>query len=807
MSDRMQRASRLFFFILYRVVQGLIFVGEKVKKVPVWITVIVQRASSRTIYLVKNLPYSKAKESARPIAIGLFKFIIFLLSYLIRGLVRLFILIVRLCISLITLPYRLLISLISVKLRYFVLGFIVCFIVLGVYQSYAIVKDLPRPSDIGKLNYPLSTHIYDRNGKLLYEVYHEQNRTPIRLRSLKPYIAQASIAIEDKDFYNHNGISIVSGVLRAVKDMVKTRTLQGGSTLTQQLVKSALLTPDRTVQRKIKEIVLALWTERLYSKDQILEMYLNQVPYGGSSYGIEEAAKTYYNKEAKDLSLDEAALLAGLPQAPTLYSPFTNPELAIERRNDVLDRMQQYGYISKKDHDKAVQAKLSITTLNTTIKAPHFVFYVKSELEKMYGTKQVEEGGMRVYTTLDLDVQEQAEKILKEELAKVTNLNVSNGAILVTKPGTGEILAMVGSENYFNAPYGAFNVTTALRQPGSSIKPLMYSVALEKGYTAATTIDDTPVTYPQLGGETYKPVNYDGRFHGKITLRQALANSYNIPAVRVLNTIGVSDFVNQAKEMGITTWNDPSRYGLSMTLGGVEVHMTDMATAFGVFANQGYRVNLQSVTKIEDYHGQTVFTAQTQKNRVMDAGVSYIISDILSDNFARLLAFGPHSALEIPGYKVAVKTGTTDEKKDNWTIGYTPDYLTAVWVGNNDNTPMNPYLSSGITGAAPIWNRVMKLVLSRSDASHAWFNQPETIVQKTCYFGRSEYFIKGTENFSSCNTPKSQPTKTTADAAPTPTSALQIPTSVPTSPVIADQNNKRGKKDDILYVPNNRHGD
>lgn len=643
--------------------------------------------------------------------------------------------------------------LISIKIKFFILGFVVCFIIFGVQQSYAFVTNLPSPSVIGKINYPLSTHIYDRNNKLLYEVYRDQNRTPIKLNEIPAYIYQATIAIEDKDFYHHNGISPISGMLRAIKEMIFGGKLQGGSTITQQLVKSALLTPERTLQRKFKEIILAIWTERLYSKNQILEMYLNQVPYGGSAYGIEEASRAYYGKRASDLTLSEAALLAGLPQAPSAYSPFVNPELALTRRNEVLSSMYKMGFVSKDEYQNAVKSKLVTIPSFTNIRAPHFVFYVKNTLETRYGMRQVEEGGLRVNTTLDINIQEKLQEILKEELDKVKHLNVTNGAILVTRPNTGEILAMVGSADYFASPSGAFNVTTALRQPGSSIKPVMYSLALQKGFTAASIIDDSPVVFNITGSEPYRPVNYDGRFHGKVTLRLSLANSYNIPAVRTLNALGVSEFIDYAKKMGIGTWNDPDRYGLSLTLGGGEVTMIDMARAFGVFANEGNRIDLRSVIKLEKVGGEFKEDFVSNQTKVIDDSVSYIISDILSDNTARQQAFGLNSQLEIPGYKVAVKTGTTDNKKDNWTIGYTPDYLVVVWVGNNDNQPMNPYLSSGVTGAAPIWNRTMTYLLSNNTEGNRWFVKPESVVEKSC-FGRVEYFIEGTEKGIVCQMPK-----------------------------------------------------
>ena len=632
------------------------------------------------------------------------------------------------------------------KLRYFIIGFVTASIIVGLNQAYFFVNSLPSPKSIGKVNYSLTTHILDRNGALLYDVYRDQNRTPIKLESLPKHIWEASIAIEDKDFFRHNGVSFVGGMARAARETFFTKKLQGGSTITQQLVKSALLSPERTIERKIKEIILALWAERLYSKERILEMYLNQVPYGGSAYGIEEASKAYFNKSARDLTISEAALLAGLPQAPSIYSPFVNPDLAKERRDDVLQHMLDQRYITKDEYSEAKDSPVVIAAPKTNIKAPHFVFYVKGELEKQFGIQTVEQGGLKVNTSLDLNLQQTIQEILVEELSKIRGLNVSNGAVLVTRPATGEVLAMVGSVDYFATPSGAFNATTALRQPGSSIKPVMYSLALTKGFTPATVLDDSPVTFSYPGGESYRPVNYDSRFHGRIPLRYALANSYNVPAVKTLNAVGVSNFVEHAKNMGISTWNDSSRFGLSLTLGGGEVKMTDMAKAFGVFANLGKRVELTPIVKVQNFSDDTIFESTPQSSKVLDDSVSYIISDILSDNAARQQAFGAHSALEIPGYKVAVKTGTTDSKKDNWTIGYTPEYLVAVWVGNNDNTPMNPALTSGITGAAPIWSKVMTYLLTNYSNKNSWFNRPDSVVEKSCYGGRTEVFIKGTES-------------------------------------------------------------
>lgn len=728
---------RGLFFILYQIVSFFITIGE--------ITEFCISFLLKTIWYIIQAPFTllwrhkgTAKNAAVRTTRGIRVLIGGILKFVLSTLNILFLL-----------PLRFISSLFSPELKAFIFGVALCFFGYFLYSSYSFVVKLPSPTDIGKLNYPLSTHMYDRNGKLLYEIYKDQNRTMTKLDTLPKYVYQATIAIEDKDFYSHDGVSLFGGILRAAKDTIMNKGLQGGSTITQQLVKSALLTPERTIERKLKEILLALWTEKLYTKNQILEMYFNQVPYGGSAYGIEEGSKTYFGKKAKDLTIAQAAFLAGMPQAPSLYSPYTNPGLAKNRRDEVLKKMYELGYITKVQKEDANKQELDVIPLLTNIKAPHFVFYVKSDLEQQYGIQRVEEGGLNVITSLDLDIQQEAEKIIKEELEKIANLNVSNAAMLVTKPSTGEILAMVGSGDYYAAPSGAFNVTTGFRQPGSSIKPITYALALEKGYTASTIIDDVPTAFGIPGAAPYVPVNYDGRFHGRVPFRYALANSFNIPAVKLLNSLGVDEMVSFAKKMGITTWNDSSRFGLSLTLGGGEVFMTDLATAYGTFANLGERVTVSGVKRIYDARNQTLFDSNPTKKRVVSEETSYILSDILADNFARRLAFGSRSALEIPGYKVAVKTGTTDMKKDNWTIGYTPDFVVSVWVGNNDNTPMNQYLASGITGAAPIWNRMMTFLLTKYGAH--WYEKPDDVVEKQCYFGKTEYFLRGTESKANCS--------------------------------------------------------
>ncbi len=648
------------------------------------------------------------------------------------------------------------------KIRYFFLGFLSAFLFLFLpIILYVWLNDLPSPKLLSAREIPQTTKIYDRSGQLLYEIYGDQNRTLVPLSEIPDSLKKATIAMEDKDFYRHGAINPLGGILRAMKEIVFSRKLQGGSTITQQLVKSALLSPERTIQRKTKEIVLAFWSERLYSKDEILEMYLNQVPYGGTAWGVEAASQTYFGKHVKDLSLAEAALLAGLPAAPTTYSPFgAHPELAKIRQEEVLKRMIEDKYLTPEEAQEAKEEKLTFATQKTDIKAPHFVMYVKDQLVKKYGEKMVEQGGLEVKTTLDLEIQEKAQEIVRNEVDGLKNLLVGNGATLITRPSTGEILAMVGSKDYFDQENdGNVNVTLALRQPGSAIKPINYALALENGLTPASILDDSPITYND-GLRPYAPVNYDGRFHGKVPLRYALANSYNIPAVKVLAQVGVKNMIALGQKMGITSWNDEARFGLSLTLGGGDVMMLDMAKVYGTLANNGKSTELTSIIEVKNSRGEILRGGGfPRENQAISPEIAFLISNILADNLARSAAFGPQSALIIPNHTVAVKTGTTNEKRDNWTIGYTPSYVVTVWVGNNNNSPMHPTLSSGITGAAPIWNKIMTYLLAgKEDES---FPKPENVVEtKICAVNgllpcdgcptRVEYFMKGTEPKFAC---------------------------------------------------------
>jgi penicillin-binding protein 1C len=611
------------------------------------------------------------------------------------------------------------------------------------------VKDLPSPKNLtSQENFSVSTQIFDRNGNILYEIYADENRTPINIEDLPDHVLQATIAIEDKKFYRHFGFDI-EGIIRAAKNNLTGDSVSGGSTITQQLVKNALLTPEKSIQRKIKEATLSVMTEIIYSKQEILEMYLNYISYGGTAVGIESASKKYFDKSAKDLTLAEAAVLAGLPQAPSLYSPFgSNPERAKNRQAEVLRRMAEEGFISPLEAENAKSETLEFALSKTDIRAPHFVFYVRDLLYEEYGEEMVEKGGLRVTTTLDIDLQEAAQASLSAEIDSLQRLRVGNGAAMVTKPNTGEILTMIGSKNYFNTEDdGQVNVTLAYRQPGSSIKPLVYATTFqEKTLNPGTLLLDIPTCFKLPNQADYCPKNYTGDFKGPISVRQSLGNSLNIPAVKTISTIDVPTFMDRAQKMGITGWNDASKYGPSIALGGGEVRMFDMAQTFGSLANLGIKVPLNPILKIENYKGETLKEFDTNKtledlsamqedeysirqgelDRAMDAAPAYLASHIMQDNTARVLAFGSHSQLVVRGQVVSAKTGTTNDLKDNWTIGFTPEFLTVSWVGNNDNTSMS-YVASGVTGAAPIFNDIMSYVLRNQEP--VWQEKPESVIK------------------------------------------------------------------------------
>jgi 1A family penicillin-binding protein len=637
--------------------------------------------------------------------------------------------------------------------------------VVGLIMFFWFSRDLPTPGKLSASNFSQSTKIFDRNDILLYDIYKDENRTYVTLDQIPKVLQEATIAIEDKNFYKNGGFSI-TGYLRAFRNAIlNMRIAGGGSTLTQQLVKNTLLTSEQTITRKIKEFILAIQVDRKYTKNQILELYFNATPYGGATLGIEAAAERYFGKKSKDLNLTESVILAGLAQSPTYYSPYgQNPKAYIERSQEVLRRMREDGYITKKQEADTTKnlPKVEFIRQVHAIKAPHFSFYVKDLLIKQFGENVVEQKGLQVTTTLDYKLEEKAEEIVKEEVANAKSLKVGNGASVVLDPKNGEILAMVGSKDFFDQSTagGQFNVITqSLRQPGSSIKPVTYATALEKGYTAATLIMDTPTTFPGGGNEKdYEPKNYDGKFHGPLQLRFALGSSINIPAVKLLALVGIKNMLETAYGMGISTLaptnDNVNRFGLSLTLGGGEVKPLELAAAYTAFANQGFKSEPVAILKVTDSKGKVLFERkEVVKKRVLSPEVAFIISHMLLDNNARLITFGVNSYLNVSGRTIAVKTGTTDDKRDNWTIGWTPNVLVATWVGNNDNSPMGD-VASGVTGAAPIWRRIILEALKNKPSED--FVKPDDVVAVTIdAFGgglpvdgqptRSEYFINGTQ--------------------------------------------------------------
>ena len=623
-------------------------------------------------------------------------------------------------------------------------------------------KDLPSPTKVVRRT-GYSSKVYDRNGNSLYDIYDDAIREPITVGDIPDYLKQATVAVEDKSFYSHSGIDLLTP-LRMIKNVFYFGKITGGSTITQQLVKNALLTTERSVTRKIKEAILSIQIDAKYSKDEILAMYLNEAPYGGNSWGVGPAATQYFGKAVKDLDLAESAILAGLPQLPSVYSPYSSrPTAYVDRTQHVLIRMMEDGYIDQATVDLTMEEvkNYKFASANSTIKAPHFVFWVKELLTNKYGADVVENGGLKITTTLDLELQQQAEKIVSEQIEASEKLKISNGAALILDPTNGQVLAMVGSRDYFSTKTGGnFNVVTqALRQPGSAIKPITYLAGLQRGMTAATMIMDVPVTFAGVGGQKdYNPQNYTGKFTGPISFRNALGNSINTVAVKILAKVGVKNMLTLAYNMGIITLEPTdenlSRFGLAVTLGGAEVKMIELASAYTAFANGGISMESIGILKVEDGSGRVLEEYKAPEGkRVMTEQEAFIVSNILSDNSARSMTFGAVNSLNISGYQVAVKTGTTNDLRDNWTIGWTPNLLTVVWVGNNDNSPMGK-VASGVSGAAPIWRKIMVYEMPKRNKQD--FSIPNKITQLDVdavsgysahdgFTSKKEYFVDGTQ--------------------------------------------------------------
>ncbi|MBI2635091.1 MAG: penicillin-binding protein [Parcubacteria group bacterium] len=631
---------------------------------------------------------------------------------------------------------------------------IVLFISVFFYYS----RFLPDPNAWQNRRIVQSTKIYDHENKvLLYEIHGEEKRTVIPFDQIPQIVKDATIAAEDTDFYKHSGINF-RGIFRAVlADIKGNKITEGGSSITQQLIKNTYLTSERTFSRKIKEIILAVALERKYSKNEILDFYLNQIPYGSNAYGIEAASLTYFNKPAKELNLAEAAYLTALPKAPSYYSPYgTHANELKSRANYILSRMQDLKHVSDEDFEKAKKTTVNFVAQKTSIVAPHFVMFIREYLNDKYGEDFVEKGGLKVTTTLNLSFQEIAEKAVEEGAKRNEVYNTKNAALVAIDPKTGQILAMVGSKNYWGEPEPKncepgkscqfepnVNLATSLRQPGSSFKPFVYATAINNGFTPDTVIWDVPTEFnplcswngiaePGIDQQTcYHPKNYDGRFRGPVTLKQALSNSLNLPSVKVLYLAGMNDSISTAESMGITTLKDRSRYGLSLVLGSAEVKLLEMVSAFGVFSQEGVKHNPTGIIKVEDGNGRILEEYKNDGQKVMNEQVARTINDILSDNNARAPMFGLYSPLSLGERKVAAKTGTTQDPteetkaRDAWIVGYTPSLAVGVWAGNNNNTPIEKG-GAGVMAAGPIWNEFM--VQALKDTPMESFTKPNPII-------------------------------------------------------------------------------
>ncbi|GAB4495169.1 MAG: PBP1A family penicillin-binding protein [Anaerolineales bacterium] len=629
---------------------------------------------------------------------------------------------------------------------------------IGLYQYYAIAATLPSVDDLRQRASQFeTTRIFDRNGNLLYEILDPNagRRTYVTIDKISPYLVAATIATEDKEFYNHPGFDVFA-LLRALwQNYTSGEVVSGASTITQQLARALLLPGERferSYERKAREIMLAAEITRRYTKDEILELYLNEANYGNLAYGIEAAAQTYFGVSAEQLTLGQAAFLAGLPQSPATYDVYTNREATLTRFEQVLTLTftlsQERNCIDVSNNPQpicvdavtAVQAANEIKghtfkSPDVQIRYPHWVNYIRMDLESRFDPQQIYRSGFSVYTTLDPGLQDEAERIVTAQVNALADRNVQSGALVAVRPSTGEILAMVGSAD-FNAPQGQVNMTINPRQPGSSIKPLTFLAAFEKGWTPATLIWDVPTEFTPSGlpndpGPVYRPVNYDGNFHGPVTVRSALANSYNIPAVKALQFVGVygdKGLIALAKRLGISTLTRED-YGLSLTLGGGDVTLLQMTGAYATLANGGRRVPLVGITKIVDFQGTVVYEYQPPAGeQVIRAEHAYLLSSILSDNEARAPMFGRNSALALP-FPAAAKTGTTNDYRDNWTMGYTPDVAVGVWVGNPDYTPMQN--TTGLSGAAPIWAEFMQIAVQRLTGGRPTdFTRPVGVIER-----------------------------------------------------------------------------
>lgn len=592
---------------------------------------------------------------------------------------------------------------------------------LGVF-AWA-TRDLPEPGELLERNIEQATKIYDRTGEhLLYEIHGNENRTLVQLEDIPESLTNATITVEDQQFYKHRGFNPFRIVWSVVYGQIVKGRAAGGSTITQQLVKNAILSDERKISRKIKELILSIEIERRFDKDEILQMYFNEIPYGSTNYGVESAAQSYFGKTVSEITLAESATLAALPKAPSRY--LNNPDLLDERRDLILAMMVNEGYLDQESADAAIAEEVVIKDQVSNIDAPHFVLWVKEQLEEKYGERLVEQGGLKVITTLDWDKQQAAETAVSEHVeATGEQYGFSNASLVAIDPKTGQILAMVGSKDYFDDEIdGQVNVALRPRQPGSSFKPIVYTAGFTMGYTPNTVLWDVKTDFPTVTG-TYSPNNYDLGERGPVTIRTALQGSLNIPAVKMLYLVGVEQAATFAESLGYTTLADRSRFGLSMVLGGAEVELLEHVNAYATLANEGVHHETSAILRVEEPNGN-MLEEWKESSGVKALGANYarMITNVLSDNNARAYVFGTGSKLQLGGRPVAAKTGTTNDYRDGWTIGYTPSLVAGVWGGNNDNTEM-AYGAGGSTVAAPIWNAFMRAALADAPVEH--FTAPE----------------------------------------------------------------------------------
>ena len=604
-----------------------------------------------------------------------------------------------------------------------IFGFAGLILVMAAVLIWLSTLEIPDLSSFEERRVLQSTKIYDRTGEImLYDLHQDVRRTVVPFDQISPYVKNATVAIEDDQFYNHFGIDVKAIIRAAVSNVQEGGLGQGGSTITQQVIKNSVLQREKTFTRKAKEAILALKLEQLKTKDEILEIYLNESPYGGTIYGIEEASRAFFNTSAKDLTIGEAAYLAAIPQAPTYLSPHGNNKDALDaRQKTVLDRMRTNGFITVEEYEAAKTEEVEFESqIVSGIKAPHFVMYVREQLAEKYGEEALAERGFKVTTTLNYELQEAAEKIVAEKVAINTETyNASNAGLVATDPKTGDLLVMVGSKDYFSEDVeGNFNIALAERQPGSSIKPFVYAAAFKRGYLPTTILYDVKTQFStscepyDLSGDPpcYAPGNYNDKFVGPISMRNALAQSLNIPAVKTLYLVGVQNALKLAADMGLTTLNNPDRYGLTLVLGGGEVRLLDMTHAYGVFANKGVKAEPRTILKIEDNQGNIVEETQVKEERILDENVTNMVSDILSDNVARAPLWGSNSKIYFPDRDVAAKSGSTNDFRDAWIMGYAPNIAVGAWCGNNDNGTMQG-LSGLIT--TPMWREFMDVALAK----------------------------------------------------------------------------------------------